>query len=85
MTAIIIVAELSAPFKNFLKGFTGHHWITKSWIVVIVFFALFIIARLTMREPDSSRLRGKVVLLVFMGVLCSAVLLGFYIFEYAGH
>lgn len=81
MTAIIIVAELSAPFKNWLKGFTGHHWITKSWIVVIAFAAIFIIVRLMVRDPDQSRLRGKVFSFAVMSIACSVILLGFYVFE----
>lgn len=85
MTAIIIAAELSAPLKGWLKGFTGHHWITKSWIVVIAFVAIFIIVRLMARDPDQSRLRGKVLSFVVMGVACSVILLSFYIFEYLNH
>lgn len=82
---VTLWAELSAPFKAWLTGFTGHHWVTKSWLSLIVFFAVFIVLRIIFKNVSASgaRLALRVLLgFLFAGTL---ILLGFYIFEFFKH
>ena len=37
VTAVTIFAELSPAFKNWLTKMSGHHWVTKSYMSLIVF------------------------------------------------
>lgn len=37
VVAITVFAELSAPLKDWLKNFSGHHWTTKSIFSVAVY------------------------------------------------
>ncbi len=41
IVAVILVAEYVASFKSFLASLTGHHWVTKSVLEVILFVAPF--------------------------------------------
>lgn len=82
-TAVTIGGELSLPFKNWLKSFTGHHWVTKSWLSIIVFAAVFVAVRILSKEENPARTRRAVAMLVWLAIVASFVLVGFYIFEYA--
>ena len=81
-TAVTIGGELSLPFKNLLKSFTGHHWITKSWLSIIVFAVVFVAVRILSKKENAARTRRAVAMLVWLTVAASLVLAGFYIFEY---
>lgn len=41
VTVITIWAELSEPLKESLKALTGHHWVTKSVSMIIVYALVF--------------------------------------------
>src|SRR3989338_1873001 len=78
VTFITISAELSVAFKNWLAGFTGHHWVTKSYlslIVFIVFYLIFLVTKKTVSDRDTKR--SLVVLQVF-AILGFVAILGFY-------
>lgn len=82
---VTLWGDLSAPFKAWLAGFTGHHWVTKSWLAIIIFVAVFAATRLLAKNPGSALARRA--LWVLFGVLSAGVLvlLGFYIFEFFKH
>lgn len=82
-TAVTIGGELSLPFKNWLKSFTGHHWLTKSWLSIIIFVAVFLITRAVSKKPSETSTGRAVSVLVWLAIFASFILLGFYIFEYA--
>lgn len=44
VTVITIWAELSAPLKGSLQALTGHHWVTKSIGMMIVYAFVFAVA-----------------------------------------
>lgn len=87
ITIVIVVgltigAELSAPFKTWLAGFTGHHWVTKSWISIIVFVLFFIIFKLIKRPTSESQTRIALTILQIFIFLGFAAILGFYTYEF---
>ena len=57
LVAMVIAAELFAPFKDMLSSIFSHHWIGKLVIVMIVFFLagfLFRDKQLTGEFPNSE-------------------------------
>jgi len=81
-TVVTIWAELSAPFKAFLTNYTGHHWVTKSFLSVIVFAACFTICWLAGSHVAAPRTKKALIALEIVVLVCSVVLLGFFIYEF---
>lgn len=84
ISAVTIGGELSLPFKNWMASFTGHHWITKSWLSLIIFAIGFIIFRL-IAPMNEKATRRAIVSLSFFVVLGTVVLVGFYLYEFLAH
>ncbi len=89
ITIIVVVvmtigAELSMPFKNWLTGFSGHHWVTKSWISILVFVLFFCVFRFTGKSVDESQTRKALVALQVVAVFGFLAILGFYVYEFFG-
>lgn len=82
VVGLTMAADLYIPFKTWLAGFTGHHWVTKSWISVIVFVLFFIIFRLVKRSVNEIETRKALVLLQTISVLGFLAILGFYVYEF---
>lgn len=82
VTAATIASEMSHAFKNWLQSVTGHHWITKSWLSIIVFISGFLAVYFLAREPDDSRLRFALIALILSVWMGSAIIIGFFIWEY---
>ena len=90
ITIVVVVtmtigAELSVPFKNWLTGFTGHHWVTKSWISVLVFALFFCVLRFLGKPVGESQTRKALIVLQAVAVLGFLAILGFYIYEFFAH
>ncbi len=79
---VTVAAELSAPFKNWLTGFTGHHWVTKSWLTVLVFVLSF--GAIFFLKKNVSAAQTKKSLLFLQGALGAAflIILTFYFYEF---
>lgn len=84
VTAVTIIGELSEPFKNWMKGFTGHHWVTKSWISIIVFFLGYMIVRAVVRDPAPVRVRRMLAVLITFAFLGTAALFVLFFWEHFG-
>ena len=75
MTVVIIVADLYAPLKDFLKSITGHHWTAKGVLGVIIFSALTLVFNFTGKDDEDvaknitltigSAIAGMVAVLIF--------------------
>ncbi|OGF67194.1 hypothetical protein A3H04_02575 [Candidatus Giovannonibacteria bacterium RIFCSPLOWO2_12_FULL_43_11c] len=81
VVALTIGAELSAPFKNWLAGFTGHHWVTKSWISIIIFVLFFFVFRIAGKSVNELRTKRALLVLQTISILGFIAILGFYIYE----
>jgi len=77
VTLITVIGELAEPFKNGLKALTGHHWVTKSIIGMLLFVILAVILGYTTRHDNKNS--AKFIWGVFFTTLvCSLVLLVFF-------
>jgi len=79
---LTIFSEFSAPFKNWLTGFTGHHWITKSWISLIVFVLMYAIFSVACKTVNGAQTRKALVLLEVISILAFLTILGFFAYEF---
>ncbi len=82
VSVITIIGDLNAQFKNWLASFTGHHWVTKSWISVILFVLLFVVIRIAAKNPNEARTKTSIVTLEIVSVLGFVALLVFYFYEF---
>lgn len=85
VVAMTIGAELSVPFKNWLAGFSGHHWVTKSWISALVFVLFFCVFRFAGKSVGGSQTRKALVVLQVVAILGFLAILGFYLYEFFAH
>ena len=53
---MIIVHEESGPFKDLLNLLTGHHWLTKSVLSVILFAVAVLLLRRLFRNQRIARI-----------------------------
>ncbi|MDP2647850.1 MAG: hypothetical protein Q8P35_01220 [Candidatus Yanofskybacteria bacterium] len=82
VVAMTIGAELSIPFKNWLTGFTGHHWVTKSWISLFVFVLCFCVLRVAQKSVNESQTSKALFALEAVTILGFLAILGFYAYEF---
>jgi len=79
ITIITIIAELSEGFKNFLKAITGHHWITKSVLAFVLFFAVYLFIKKSDDKVDALAESWRV---IWITLLASLILFGFFLWEF---
>lgn len=79
---VTIAGELAPAFKNWLKGFTGHHWVTKSWLSIIIYVVAFGALRLIAKRPREAALRVALNTLTIVAVAGGIILTGFFYYEY---
>ncbi len=84
IVAVTIGAELSAGFKSWLAGFTGHHWVTKCLLSLIVFAAFYFVFHLSTSQDDRlvKNARRALILLQISIILGFIAILGFYIYHF---
>lgn len=81
ITAITVAAEYLAPFKEALGKITGHHWVTKSVLAVLIFAVGYaLLSALT--KPGTSSPARATNQVTLVALLNSAVLFGFFILHY---
>ena len=76
---ITIVGEFSEPFKNFLKLITGHHWVTKSISMFILFFAIYF---LLYRTDDNLDVWKESLIVGIVALIGVVALTGFFFIHY---
>ena len=78
-TIVTIAAELSEGFKNALKAVTGHHWITKSVLAFVLFFAVYLFIKKSDDKVDALAESWRV---IWITLLASLILFGFFLWEF---
>lgn len=78
VTGVTIAAELNAPFKDWLKSLSGHHWTSKSVTSVSLYLLLLIFFYLIFKKIDTKKVRGALFLAVLSAVAGSLLILGFF-------
>jgi hypothetical protein len=84
LTVVTLLGELSAPFMKLLTYPTGHHWITKNFLSVVVFLTTLALASGGAPASEKSPVESGSTALLWTGVtavVCSAVLLGFFVID----
>lgn len=82
VVAMTIGAEISAPFKSWLAGLTGHHWVTKSWASIVIFALFFYAFQSANKNISASEARKALVVLELFSILGFLAVLGFYLYEF---
>ena len=87
LTIIVVVGitvggELSFSFKDWLTAFTGHHWITKSWLSVISFVVFFLLFKIFKQSADEKQTKTALNILQIFIILGFIAILGFYFYEF---
>ncbi len=87
LTIIIVVgmtigADLSPSFKTWLTGFTGHHWVTKSWVSVLSFLVFFFLIRFARKLVNEFQTKRSLITLEITAILGFIAILGFYVYEF---
>ena len=84
ITAIVFVvvitvwAELSAPLKDWLKNFSGHHWTSKSIFSAAVYAVVTLVFYASLRGAGESTVRRLLILLLWSVVLGTSILTLFF-------
>jgi len=82
VTAITVWAELDAGLKAWLASITGHHWVSKSWLAIIVYAVFLAIFYAKAKQSSEVKLSQAVWLLVASAILGFVVLTGFFFIHY---
>lgn len=85
VAAATILAELYAPFKDFLKNNFYHHWVGKSVISFAIFAAGGVLCYLIPHKPEIKRLAICFWILSISAVLGTLAVFGFFVYEYVSH
>ena len=86
VTVIVTIGmEFSYPPKAWLASFTGHHWITKSWLSLIVFVLFFFIFWFAKKNVDAEQAKRSVSVLNLTAILGFLAILLFFIYEFFAH
>jgi hypothetical protein len=81
MTVITILGELVAPFMKLLTILTGHHWVTKNILSVVIFLVVLALTSKSAAGEGGDSPKG----LLWTGiaaVVCSFVLLAFFVIDF---
>ncbi len=81
VTLFTIIGELAAPFKDLLKAMSGHHWISKSIIGMVLFIVLTIILSYTTKSDNENS--GKYMWGVFWTTLGGSLIMLVYFIIHA--
>ncbi len=82
VVVVTLASEFSVPFKNWLASFTGHHWVTKSWLSVIIFLVMFAVLYIGSKNVDATKTKRALMALEVTAVLGFLLILGFYTYEF---
>lgn len=82
VVAITIVAEQSAGLKSYLKALSGHHWTSKSFLTLAVYFVVLLVIYFTTKEPVPRYLRKVLLLVPAFAIAGYVILLAFFLGHY---
>jgi hypothetical protein len=84
VTVVTLLGELSGSFMKLLTFLTGHHWITKNFLSVIVFLIVLAITSGSSQGAEKSVQESPTALLwtAVTAVVCSVVLFGFFMIDF---
>lgn len=78
-----IWSEMNKPFKEFLAGITGHHWVTKGVFSVFFFVLIYLILKEVYKnKKDEFDIKKETMYLIGSTVLGGLAIFIFYIWHY---
>lgn len=77
---LVIAKEKSPPLQAAMKKMTGHHWITHSAVILLLFLALgFLLGQVKGGGGDSATV-NRLIKFITAGIfLAGALIIGFYL------
>lgn len=81
MTVITILGELVAPLMKLLTYLTGHHWVTKNILSVVIFLVVLALASKGAAGEGEDSPKG-LLWTAITAVVCSFVLLAFFAVDF---
>lgn len=69
VTVITIWAEQSPALKDSLKAATGHHWVTKSYLTLVIYFLGTLLSYFLIRKTNENTIRSSIYWLVLLTVI----------------
>ncbi len=83
LNAILVVAKEKSPsVMTGMAKLMGHHWITHSTIIIVLFFGIGTVLTRSNGGRGLSLSANRLISIVLSGVLLAAlIIVGFYLFE----
>ena len=78
---LTVTAERLPAVKNILASLSGHHWVSKSIIALLLFFTT---AFVFSRRNDPDDLSGLVKGVMVSAAMAALLILAFYVLHYLG-
>lgn len=82
ITVVTICGELSLAFKDFIKSFTGHHWLTKSALSLLVYFGGLVLFYLLPQNIGPNTIRRGLIFLIIITLAGSLAVFLFFVWHY---
>lgn len=80
VVVITIVAELNKPIKDFLQAMTGHHWVSKGVLAVLIFCLSYFAIR-PLYKNDEFSMKDLIEILA-VTIVGGILLLGFFVWHF---
>ncbi len=78
VVVVTIWAELSAPLKDWLKNFSGHHWTSKSILSMLLYATTVIVLYWCPYKDSADRLKKSLGFLLILTLLGTIIISVFY-------
>ena len=79
---LTIWADLNAPLKDYLKSLSGHHWVTKSYGIVLVYFGAVLLFLVLPKEIGKKTLQRSLIWLFLFTLGGTLAVSGFYVLHF---
>lgn len=83
-TVVTIWGELSPDLKGFLKNFSGHHWVSKSILVMLIYFMGLAVFYFLPKNMGSEIIRKGLIVLIITTIVGTLAIFLFFISHYFG-
>lgn len=81
-TVVTIWSERSSGLKASLAGLSGHHWTTKSILVMVVYLVILAFIYLTTKNVSTGKIRKSLASLAWFTVIGFLVIFVYYIWHF---
>src|SRR3989344_9027020 len=82
VAVLTIWADLDAPLKDYLKSLSGHHWVTKSYGSLAVYFAGLLLFLILPKQIGEKTLKRSLNWLFFFAFVGTLAVSGFYVLSF---